>query len=313
MRKCIQPKEQIIEISHDRHGHLDQRIARIESILLQHPKSADAGSNASNAIPLKQGLSHPDIGLLSHEDSDKDAARDVRTLIPNLCQVRFAGRSLGSINSYSGIPVFSPRGLQWLQSRTGEIATSEKLCSLGLPWLNSDRAAGLESLYLSSCASRPDTQLDLPDREAVRKCARAYNFSGLSLVFPILEMRLLEETIRLAYDSPATPYSPYAQCAKAFIFSFLAFVSSANIVSDALSGIDIDGCALEAHRLIPHIVEGPPNMDGLCCMLMLVCLLTYLIVPVQPRSDKKFLFSLYTKHIVEISSLLICCLVFLRV
>src|SRR5699024_3396834 len=104
----------------------------------------------------------------SHEDSDKDGTRDVRTLISNnLCQVRFAGRSLGSINSYSGIPVFSPRGLQWLQSRTGEIATSEKLCSLGLPWLNSDRAAGLESLYLSSSASRLGTQLDLPDREAV--------------------------------------------------------------------------------------------------------------------------------------------------
>lgn len=236
--------------------------------------------------------------------------------MPNLCQLRFAGRSLGSINSYSGIPVFSPRGRQWLQSRTGETATSEKLCSLGLPWLNSDQGSR-ESFHLSSwsCGQGMSHVVDLPDSEAVKECARAYNSSGMSLLFPFIETSLFEETVQLAYDSPPTPYSPYVQCAKACIFSFLAFSSLANVQSSALSGVNIDDCALEAHRLIPHIVEGPPNLDGLRTFLMLVCFLPYLclIIIGQPRADQGFLFSRCTKRSREILRQLISCLVFLHV
>lgn len=230
-----------------------------------------------NSLLLIHTLAHSTLDV-SNEESSEAVSPDIRPpLMPNLCQVRFAGRSLGSINSYSGIPVFSPRGLQWLQSRTGETATSEKLCSLGLPWLNANQGSR-ESLHLSSWSCQQGRQhtLDLPDREIVREYAESYNSSGLSLLFPLIEMSLFEETIRIAYDSPHTPYSPYVQCAKACIFSFLAFASNANIQSSALSEINIDECALEAFRLIPHIVEGPPSIDGLRTIILLVRLLIYL-------------------------------------
>lgn len=212
---------------------------------------------------------------VSHEEPNKDVtqAHDAQTLIPNLCQVRFAGQSLGSINSYSGIPVFSPRGQQWLQSRTGETATSEKLCSLGLPWLNPIQPCR-EYLHLSSHSTGKGMKpvIDLPDKEVVKECAKSYNSSGISLVFPLIEWTLFQETIRLAYDSPQTPYSPYVQCAKASIFAFIAFAYRANVRCSSITDIDIDGCALEALRSMPHIVEGPANLDGLRAILMIVSL-----------------------------------------
>ena len=256
-------------------------------------------------------LRHSHLGA-SSDESSQHVIQDTQPLtLPNLCKVHFAGHSLGSFNPYNGIPVFSPRGQQWVQSRTGETVAAEKLCSLGPLWLDPNKQ-GTKPVHLNE----PTRQqaVGLPDKDIVRKYAAFYNSGSISLVFPLMEMSLFEETLRLAYDQPHPPYSPQVECAKACIYSFSAFASIANVQRSPLSDIDTEGCALEAHRLIPHILEGPPTLDGLQTLIALVSSFLHinLIIPGWPRTDKGCLFSLYTGHSLAILSRVISYLEFLH-
>ncbi|KAF7587377.1 hypothetical protein BBP40_007343 [Aspergillus hancockii] len=214
-----------------------------------------------------QGLLNipPESAQGSHNSRSTPDSQNAQSLaFLGLRRVHFGGLNLGSISCYNGIPFFSPRGQQWVQARTGEAVTSEKLCSLGPPWQNQRSTT---SAHLSP--SQRQQTVELPDKAAVEECAAIYMSSGPGLMFPLVDTSLFSETLQRAYHPSDGSYSHVVAHAKACIFAFLAFVTTSNLHCSALSGHDGEGWSLEAHYLMPEVVECAPTLDGLQTIVML--------------------------------------------
>ncbi|KAK3684132.1 fungal-specific transcription factor domain-containing protein [Podospora appendiculata] len=133
-----------------------------------------------------------------------------------ICFVKFhfAGYHLGDISAYSGIPLFSPEGLNWLRCRTGQdpalLSVEDRLPSSYL------------RLPIYGIAQQPGSvSLSLPERTVIDEGLRFFHNSPLKLEFPMIDSVLFQQTINTAYDSSQGPVSLSAAC----IFSFLAVLS----------------------------------------------------------------------------------------
>ena len=96
----------------------------------------------------------------------------------------------------------------------------------------------------------------LPDRETTEELALRYSSHILSLVFPIIDKVLFEETINLAYQQGSFQPTGHAS-AKACIYAFLAFVSIFNIHSGSGTGLPLnsEAYALKAQSLTPQVLQ----------------------------------------------------------
>ncbi|KPM43753.1 hypothetical protein AK830_g2739 [Neonectria ditissima] len=165
-------------------------------------------------------------------------------------KIYFGGFLLGRINSSSGIPSFSPDGLRWIQSRTGETPSLFTFDTEGL-----QRPSHVPLIpSLSAGYGELSSWLELPDRKIVLEHLRVFSSSFWSQ-FPLVDPILFQQTINLAYESQPFPPSNEHISAKACVFIFLtimAFMQEEAI--DFIPQVDGDACAAKAQYLLPQVL-----------------------------------------------------------
>ncbi|KAK7430440.1 hypothetical protein QQZ08_002959 [Neonectria magnoliae] len=165
-------------------------------------------------------------------------------------KIYFAGFLLGRINSSSGIPSFSPEGLQWIQSRAGEAPSFSAIDAGGF-----QRPPHLPLLPpLSTGYGDMSSWLELPDRKIVHEHLHVF-WSSIWSQFPLVDPVLFQQTINLAYESQLFPPSTEHMAAKACIFIFLTITSfMQEEASDFIPQVDGDACAAKAQYLLPQVL-----------------------------------------------------------
>ena len=193
--------------------------------------------------------------------------------------VHFAGRELGVISLLTGIPFLLPEGQEWIQARTGQTISSDKLSPARAPW-EQEQGDSANSILLSIQNTRT---FELPDKRCVTLFYEAFKDSPvMRRIFPILDDELFPETIRNAYHQPQTTFSFGQASARACIMAFVAFVARlccpAPPVKDNFPGIaeigfeiDHEAWAAKAQILMAQVLQEPANLDGAQAVLMLVC------------------------------------------
>lgn len=188
--------------------------------------------------------------------------------------VHFAGRELGSISSLTGIPFLSSEGQEWVQARTGQTISSDKLSPSRAPW-EKERGQTSNTLFMNLANQN---LFNLPDYRILRRYFEAYKGSlVMQRIFPVIDTDLFEETILSAYQQPQNSFRFGQASTRACIIAFLAFVARLPPVktqinpSDA-SLVDHDTLATKAQFLLAQVLQEPANLDGAQAITMLVSL-----------------------------------------
>ncbi|KAK0641048.1 fungal-specific transcription factor domain-containing protein [Cercophora newfieldiana] len=157
-------------------------------------------------------------------------------------KLHFAGRDLGSISFYNGLPIFSDQGREWIRSRSGQDAV--------LPPLP-------DHSFIPAPQSGVD--LSLPCRAVVEDYLSFFRRSHLKLEFPIIDSPTFHTTIQAAYGLGSGPLpDPEAIIAKACVLAFLSVISILEGEHrPAAMQVDSHKCALKAHHLLLSVPQTP--------------------------------------------------------
>ncbi|OJJ53367.1 hypothetical protein ASPSYDRAFT_50866 [Aspergillus sydowii CBS 593.65] len=165
----------------------------------------------------------------------------------------FAGQSLGNIGGFNGLPVFSASGIEWIKARTGEEVT--------LDWYR--------TLPLQAPPRGSPQHLPLPDIGLLRQLLENYQRTIFYRMFPVINAKCFEYTIRAAYNDELSEISPGPASARACIFAFVAlssFIAGAGTESTITY---TDKFAQEVYDLLPEVISESVTLDGLQAILML--------------------------------------------
>lgn len=248
---------------------LAERIERIEKLLTSN---LNARETSSHTLYRENSLHHQVNCYVGtrHSTHQRAAQLSPPVIEPQpfgrgYAKLHFAGYNIGEISSYNGIPLFSSEGQEWVQSRTGEKASFEKLCAFGPPWQNQHR------FYTASIPAdfqRLQAPVELPDRKIVEEYLSIYRSSIIRLVFPFIDPVLFQETLNLAYESQQVPMPAGSASAKACVYAFLSVISTFNL--DGLHFlVDSEACSIKAQWFTPQLVQ-ETTVDGLQTSIMLV-------------------------------------------
>lgn len=171
----------------------------------------------------------------------------------------FAGRQIGGLSSTTGLPLFSAEGQEWVQVKSGESVSMDKLCR--------ELSEKSRSSLSSPRASEPPgiDSIVLPDRKVVEQSAACYRTSIFQVIFPVLDPALFSDTIKRAYES--TENSPEVTSAKCCVLAFLALSIFFELdvkwppfcISDYINMIELE---------IPNIIEGMTIDSFQTCVLL---------------------------------------------
>ncbi|RAK97311.1 fungal specific transcription factor domain-containing protein, partial [Aspergillus ibericus CBS 121593] len=149
----------------------------------------------------------------------------------------------------------------WIQSHCQPSKILNDLCSSGLPWTNRRDSSVL--------ASQPHTatvietiEVSLPDRFITEACVALYKCGRTGLLYPLVDADALTSTIKTAYSSTDTQ-KPHVITARAFVFSFVAFCSSAGHSDEVTFPVDGEKYASTARQLLHAVKSGPPSLEAL--------------------------------------------------
>ncbi|RAK80278.1 uncharacterized protein BO72DRAFT_445610 [Aspergillus fijiensis CBS 313.89] len=171
--------------------------------------------------------------------------------------LHFAGRHLGNICTFDGVPFFSASGREWIAACTG------------------DQFRFHQPATESTLAQQPPTpvasaaELPLPDLQFLCSELRHYQASAFALFFPVIDACLFESTIKAAYSREYSAASPGVNSARACIFAFLALTS---LTVHGPKGYPLrysDQYFEAAQRLLPAVLGEPVSVDGLQTVLLL--------------------------------------------
>lgn len=257
---------------------LSRRLERLENILavkvsqttVRYETSAEDGQGTTAAdSPAFLGTS---AGRLC------DQSPEVETSIGTFGKLHFAGHQLGEISSCHGVPLFSPDGRKWIQSRTGQNASFPRL---GVPlWHNQQ--------HRHDTISSPASNLDLPDRKLTEEYLSLFCSAAISHVFPVVDVELFSQTIAAAYEPFGARSAGIHARAKACVFSFLAIVSIMVPAAEAIP-VDSDACALKAQYLLPHILIDA-SLDALQVAMMQVSMPELRLTKAEAYNNKPVYF-----------------------
>lgn len=169
---------------------------------------------------------------------------------------RLSRCQLGNNWYFKGVGILSSRGRQWIYEGTGQRSFLENFDIFGNP-IGSVPCA-------SSVLSGRERQL--PPEQACRYLFDAFLRSKTSIVFPILDRALFEETIFRAYDVKTDLGT--RSSAEACLWAMLALVARTEEAQQVEFFPEAD-CIQEAKRLLT-VVNGAVNLDSLQATLLLV-------------------------------------------
>ncbi|KAL4882546.1 hypothetical protein BJY04DRAFT_226950 [Aspergillus karnatakaensis] len=233
-------------------SHLSERIARIEKLLSE--KLPPESASLLQQEPLPSGLN------LDFTPSPPSILQQSASSVP----LHFAGRELGAISLFTGIPFILPEGQEWVQSRTGQKLAFDQFNSSRAPW---EKQRGHDSSSMLTHLQSPNA-LDLPDRALLELSFEVYRTSVMHRVFPIVDPVLFWSTIKSVYK-PRAPNAERSHVgAKACIFAFAAFVSVLCYPCFAQQGREIprleeEACIAKARYLSLQVLQEPPTLEGL--------------------------------------------------
>ncbi|KAL4753230.1 hypothetical protein BDW72DRAFT_201587 [Aspergillus terricola var. indicus] len=184
--------------------------------------------------------------------------------------LHFAGRELGAISLFTGIPFILPEGQEWVQSRTGQKLAFDQFTSNRAPW-EKQRVQNSNAMLMHLQAPNA---LDLPDRQHIEISFNAYRTSLMQRVFPVVDPVLFWTTIDLAYKERFSGSDGAHVSSKACIFAFATFVAGlcnpCFLDQDKkLPRFDEEACVLKARYLLCQVLQEPPTLDGLQAVTML--------------------------------------------
>ncbi|PYI14777.1 putative C6 transcription factor [Aspergillus violaceofuscus CBS 115571] len=167
--------------------------------------------------------------------------------------LHFAGRHLGNICTFDGVPFFSASGREWIAACTGDEFRF--------------RQPSPESTLVQVASA---AELPLPDLGFLFDELRHYQSSSFALFFPVINASLFESTIKAAYSREYSAASPGMNSARACIFALLALTS---LTVHGPKGYPLrysDQYFEAAQRLLPAVFGEPVSVDGLQTVLLLV-------------------------------------------
>ncbi|KAF7712600.1 Fungal Zn(2)-Cys(6) binuclear cluster domain-containing protein [Penicillium ucsense] len=170
-------------------------------------------------------------------------------------------RSQNNVTSLNGIALFSDKGLDWIEERTGEQVNHAELSASELSWANLGRLRD-ETTGSTSPSAR---SIDLPHRDTAEINLMQYTSSFQSLVFPVISKTLFKGTLDLAYGS--SDVFGHAS-AKACVYSLISLVSLLGLDINSHEVLDCGSYVSGAQRLVPRIIQ-EMTVDGLQSLIML--------------------------------------------
>ncbi|PWY65679.1 hypothetical protein BO94DRAFT_338246 [Aspergillus sclerotioniger CBS 115572] len=214
---------------------------------IQEEKSATVTVQEERRLPLSQLLNPPE------PTSPDESPRQER---------------LKNLFRYYGIPLFSTTAQDWIRSHCQPSNTLSNLSSLSLPWINrQDRPAFASQKSIPSDIEA--TTVYLPDRFITEACVALYKCGRTGLFYPLVDADASTNIIKTAYSS-ADKQQPDVITARAFVFSFVAFCSSAGHSEEMTYPVDGGTCALAARRLLHAVDNEPPSLEALQTTVFLV-------------------------------------------
>lgn len=154
---------------------------------------------------------------------------------------------------------------QWIYSRTGEWPRFHHLYMAGSPADDDGLPASPSTLYSSDAPPA-----GLPSLGVLQAVQREFHASTFSLVFPLVDRVLFEDTVSIAYGPPP-PTSPSMEymSAKACVLAFMSVMHSQFPGVEGIMNVDRDACAKEAQMLATDFLEDS-NITTLQTVFMLV-------------------------------------------
>jgi hypothetical protein len=186
---------------------------------------------------------------------------------PSLRNIDFAGLKLDTISTYNGFSLFSQEGQEWVQYRTDENNSFHRLLLSSTP-SQKELAKRTEYPYAELNNHR---SVDLPDESIVDELVSIYDLSYLSLMFPVVDTSLFQETIKTVYQPSHITPPPTSVGAKACVYAFLAFLSFLGFEPKTSPIVESGTYALEVFRILPGLVHEMATLNSLQAVIMLVC------------------------------------------
>ncbi|KAL4803797.1 hypothetical protein BDV18DRAFT_153640 [Aspergillus unguis] len=256
-------------------SQLSERIARIER-LLSEKLSQDPGSSLPQQIQsITSGFDFK-AAPSPLAPSPLAASPPVipQTSASSSVPLHFAGRELGTLSLFTGIPFILPEGQEWVQSRTGQKLAFDQFTPNRAPW-EKQRGQNSNAMLIRLHASN---SLDLPDRRLLEANFEAYTSSLMQRVFPVVDPVLFRKTINSAYKDSFAGHDGAQVSSKACMLTFAAFVSM--LCNPCLTGglgrkmpeFDEEASIVKARYVLCQALQEPPNIDALQAVIMMAYL-----------------------------------------
>ncbi|KAL6239745.1 hypothetical protein BDW75DRAFT_227080 [Aspergillus navahoensis] len=241
-------------------SQLSERIARIERLLSEKLPQEPVYT------PPQQLLSVSPSSNLQFTPSPAFMPQSSASSVP----LHFAGRELGAISLFTGIPFILPEGQEWVQSRTGQKLAFDRFTSNRVPW-ERQRVQNSNAILMHLQAANA---LELPNRQHIETSFNVYRTSLMQRVFPVVDPVLFWTTIDSAYKERLSGSDGAQVSSKACIFAFATFVTvlcNTCLVDqgEKLPRFDEEACAMKARYLLSQVLQEPPTLDGLQAVTML--------------------------------------------
>ncbi|KAL4742815.1 hypothetical protein BDV11DRAFT_202467 [Aspergillus similis] len=242
-------------------SELSERIARIERLL-----SEKLPQEPVYTAPQQLPSISPRLNLNFTPSPASMPQSSASSSVP----LHFAGRELGAISLFTGIPFILPEGQEWVQSRTGQKLAFDQFTSNRAPW-EKQRVQNSNAMLMHLQAPNA---LDLPDRQLIEISFNVYRTSLMQRVFPVVDPVLFWTTIDSAYKERFSGSDGAHVSSKACIFAFATFVSGLCNPCFVAQGkelprFDEEACVLKARYLLCQVLQEPPTLDGLQAVTML--------------------------------------------
>ncbi|KAJ5300033.1 transcriptional regulator family: Fungal Specific TF [Penicillium atrosanguineum] len=260
--RAIKRKQKDEEEDTHRASKLSNRIDRIEQLL------AENLMQDSSSVP--PDLSQIADGSVTASNSPSNNSSN-QPLILSSRGFRFAGRELGGIGLFTETPFLLPEGQQWIQARTGQTISNDKLSPTRVPW-EKERGEISNSFLMNLQAQDP---FELPDVRVIRLYLDAFQKTYVMMrLFPVIDPDLFEDTIIAAYQQPPRSLHFGHASTQACIVAFLAFAARLPPVkvlvgASVFSDVDHDAMATRAQVLLSQLLQEPAFLEGAQAVVIL--------------------------------------------
>ncbi|KAJ5223886.1 transcriptional regulator family: Fungal Specific TF [Penicillium chermesinum] len=246
------------ESSRPKASRLAERISRIEQLLAENLMRDPTSEGAMEVPPLS------DLATNASNSPTSSNTSISQPIISSTVGVHFAGRELGVMSLMTGIPFLLPEGQQWIQARTGQTISSDKLSPARAPW-EKERGQISNSILMDL---RSQDLFSLPDQRSVMLYFNAYrNSPVMRRVFPLVDADLFAETIQEVYQQPQSSFQFGQASSRACVIAFLAFVARLPPVKNKtldspFSYVDHESLAVKSQFLLSQVMQEPASLEG---------------------------------------------------